>query len=52
MNSFKVVIGKKIDRIFNLSGINYNNEVMLFLLKYYAFDLTEVEIRSAKIIKL
>jgi hypothetical protein len=49
---FRVIIGEKINRIFRLSGIYYENEVMLFLLGFYAFDLTEAEIRSANIIKI
>jgi len=52
LNRFKVIIGENVNRIFYLSDIRDKGECMQYLLGYYGFDLTEAEIRSAKIIRI
>jgi hypothetical protein len=40
------------DRRFNFCGIYYENEVMMWLLRNYASEMSDVNIRRAKITKL
>jgi len=49
---FRVIIGESVNKIFCLLNIHDEGEAMQWLLGYYAFDLTESEIRSAKITRI